>query len=299
VLFLGTPGAFSVPPLLALLEAGIQAAAVVVPSTRGPDVPPIVKAAPKRRALPMANALVERNIMQIAWDRHIPLVEVGRLTRSDTLEALAAFQAEALCVACFPQRIPQPLLALPLGALNLHPALLPAYRGPAPGFWVLRNGERVTGATVHLMNTRFDAGDIMLQEAFEIPEGISSAALEQRCAEVGAPLLTRALHMLAAGTAQPIQQDEQQASYYACPTEQDFLVPTTRPARWAFNFLRGVASWDGLPVLQIGNERFAVHEALDYQAEAVLGQPSTCEGRELWVQCTPGVLHVSYFTSPV
>ncbi len=292
VLFLGTAGAFSVPPLVALLGAGIAVSAVVMPSTRGPDAAPVIKTAPERRSLPMAHAFTERTIAQIAWEQHLPVVEVGRLSRQDALDTLAAFQADALCVACFPQRIPRPLLDLPLGALNLHPSLLPAYRGPAPGFWVLRNGERVTGATVHLMNERFDAGDILLQAAFEIPEGISSAALEQRCAEVGAPLMVRALRMLATGAAQPIPQDESQASYYSWPREEDFVVTTTRPARWAFNFIRGAASWDWLPELHIGSERFAIREALDYQPEAVLGQPSQRQGQELWVQCAPGVLHV-------
>jgi methionyl-tRNA formyltransferase len=292
VLFLGTTGAFSVPPLKALLAAGIAVCAVVMPSTRGPDAAPVVKAAPERRSLPMAHAYIERTIAQIAWEQHIPVVEIGRLSRQDTLEMLAAFGANALCVACFPQRVPAPLLRLPLGALNLHPSLLPAYRGPAPGFWVLRNGEQFTGATVHLMNERFDAGDILLQQSFEIPEGISSAALEQRCAEVGAPLLARALEMLAAGTAQPIPQDEQHASYYSWPREEDFIVPATRPARWAFNFVRGAASWEWQPELHIGSERFAIREVLDYQPEAVLEQPFQRQGQELWAQCSPGVLHI-------
>jgi methionyl-tRNA formyltransferase len=291
VLFLGTAGAFSAPPLKALLEAGIPVCAVVMPSTRGPDAPPAIKA-PERRRLPMAHAFTERAIAQIAWEQQIPVVEIGRLSRPDALDMLASFQADALCVACFPQRVPRPLLCLPLGALNLHPSLLPAYRGPAPGFWVLRNGEQFTGATVHLMNERFDAGAILLQAAFEIPEGITSEALEQRCAEVGAPLMVRALRMLAAGTAQPIPQDEQRASYYSWPREADFVVPTTRPARWAFNFIRGVASWEWLPELHIGTDRFAIREALDYQPEAVLGHPLMRQGQELWAQCAPGVLHV-------
>ncbi len=295
VLFLGTAGAFSVPPLVALLNAGVTVCAVVVPSPKGPHAAPVIKHAPdasERRRLPMAQSFMERTIAQIAWEQRVPVVEVGLLSRQDTLDTLALFQADALCVACFPQRAPEPLLQLSLGALNLHPSLLPAYRGPAPGFWVLRNGEQFTGATVHLMDEHFDAGDILLQEAFEIPEGISSAALEQHSAEVGAPLLVRALRMLANGTAQPLKQDEQQASYYSWPREEDFLVPTTRPARWAFNFLRGVASWEWLPELQINHERFAVRAALDYQAEGTLGQPFQRQGQELWAQCAPGVLHV-------
>ena len=128
--------------------------------------------------------------------------------------------------------------------------------------------------------------------AFEIPEGISSAALEQQCAALGAPLLAQAVRALAAGTAIRTPQPSEGSSYYSWPGDEDFVVPVTRPARWAFNFIRGVADWGGPLTLHIGAERFPVRQALDYQPDALLGQPSRREGDELWAQCAPGVLHV-------
>jgi methionyl-tRNA formyltransferase len=297
VLFLGTPGDFSLPALEALLAAGLPVCGVALPAGGAPPIAgPIITHEPARAgraALPLLTPFMNRTIAQVARERGIPLLAIDTRFGEEALARLVALQPEVICVACWPQRLPKALLdLLPLGCLNLHPALLPAYRGPSPGFWVLRNGERYTGATIHLMDEHLDTGDILLQTAFEIPDGITSAALEQRCAEVGAPLLAQAVRARAAGTATRTPQLSVGSSYYSWPKDEDFSVPVKRSARWAYNFLRGVADWGGPLELLIGAERFPVRQALDYQPGAVLGQPYRRDGAELWAQCAPGVLHV-------
>ena len=223
-LYFGAIGEFSIPPLEALLADGLTVCGVVLPAPGGlASEAPVIRREPARVArshLPMLTPYMNRTIAQIAWERNIPVIEVGRLTSLETLETLAALQPDVICVACFPKRLPRALLDLPpLGCLNVHPSLLPAYRGPSPGYWALRNGERTTGATIHLMDEQFDSGDILMQQAFEIPPGITAAALEQRCSVLGGPLLARAVRALAAGTAVRIKQDPAQASYYSWPDE--------------------------------------------------------------------------------
>ena len=295
VLYMGTTGGLSMPPLEALLADGLPVCAVVVPGS-APVVEPIIRHSPPRvghAGLPMLTPPMNRTIAQLAWEREIPVVEVSALTGEPTLTALAAFQPDVICVACFPWHLPRALLALPpLGCLNLHPALLPAYRGPTPEFWVLRNGEQYTGATIHLMDEQFDSGDILLQDRFEIPDGISSVELERRCARLGAPLMVQAVHMLASGTATRIKQAPEQSSYYSRPKIEDFWIPVTRPARYAHNFICSFVHWNSMLELHIGSEHFPVRQALEYQPDGVLGQPYRREGNELWVQCAPGVLHV-------
>jgi methionyl-tRNA formyltransferase len=237
---------------------------------------------------------MNRTLLQLAEQHGIPVIEIGRLASAHTLAALAAFQPDVICVASFPWRLPRTLLALPrLGCLNLHPSLLPAYRGPMPNFWVLRHGEQYSGVTLHLMDEQLDTGDILLQARLEIPEGISITELERRSAALGAPLMVQAVHLLASGTARGRKQQPEQGSYYSRPTAEDFQISTTRPARWAFNFIRGVSFMNSPLELQIGDQRFRVGQALDYQADGVLGQPYRREGNGLWAQCTPGVLHVT------
>lgn len=223
-LYFGTTGEFSIPPLEALLADGLTVCGVVMPAPGGlVSAAPVIRRAPARAVrshLPMLTPYMNRTIAQIAWEQTIPVIEVGRLSSAETLERLAALKPDVICVACFPHRLPRALLDLPrLGCLNVHPSLLPAYRGPSPGYWVLRNGERATGVTIHLMDEQLDSGDILLQQAFEIPPGITASALEQQCAVLGGPLLARAVRALAAGTATRTRQDPAQASYYSWPDE--------------------------------------------------------------------------------
>jgi methionyl-tRNA formyltransferase len=142
------------------------------------------------------------------------------------------------------------------------------------------------------MDEGLDSGDILLQERIAIPEGVSGPALEERCATVGAELMLRAVWALHAGTAMPRKQIEEGSSRYPWPSAEDFRIPVTRPARWAFNFMRGVAHW-GVPfAIEVPGQRFLAREALSYTPSGELGSPFVQKGEELWVQCSSGVLHV-------
>lgn len=225
-LYFGTSGEFSIPPLEALLADGLPVRGVIMPAAGSlASAAPIIRKRPAsiaRASIPMLTPFIHRTIAQIAWERDIPVIEVSRLSSPETLAVLAAFQPDVICAACFPLRLPRALLVLPpLGCLNVHPSLLPAYRGPSPGYWLLRNGERRTGVTIHLMDEQFDSGDILMQQAFEIPEGITPGALEQRCAALGGPLLAQVVRALAAGTAVRTPQDSERASYYSWPEDDE------------------------------------------------------------------------------
>lgn len=313
VLFFGMPCAFSYAPLAALLASPLAVAAVVVPGRRAPRTaraqtsPAWAAARPRADApgmpagvrvlpppdLPLLAPGQERALVYLAWARRIPVLQVANLADAATVAALAGYRPDVIAVACFPWRLPPAVLALPrLGALNVHPSLLPAGRGPAPLFWTFRLGERRTGVTVHLMTDELDAGDILLQEALEVPEGIAGLDLEERCAEVGGRLLVEAIRALAGGTAVRRPQDPAAASYHPWPPPADLVVDPDRPAGWAFGFIRGVASLGYQPVVHCEGERLGVEEALGYEPDGVLGQPCLRRGHELRLQCTPGVLHL-------
>jgi methionyl-tRNA formyltransferase len=294
VLYLGMPGAFSLAPLAALLDAGAPVCAVLVPAA-APGAPALRARPPVRAAragLPLLTVYRETSVVSLAWERGIPLLEAAREGAAESLAQMAALAPDVACVACWPRRLPGALLRLPrLGSLNLHPSLLPAHRGPAPLFWTLRAGDARAGVTVHEMDERLDGGAILAQEALDLPDGIDGAALERRCADAGGRLLARTVRALAEGRAERRPQDPDAGGYEPWPAPADFVVTPDRPARWAFNFIRGAAYWGGPPELRIGAERFAVAEALGYAPEATLGAPYRRAGAEIWVQYTPGVLH--------
>ncbi len=304
MLFFGMAGQFSRAPLLALLEAGIDVRAVVMPSVARlagappSGTPPITTRAPAGttsphgRALPLLGSEVAENIARIAAARGIPVLEVARPGDPETLAVLGAYVPDAICVACFPWRVPRGLLELPrLGCVNLHPSLLPENRGPDPLFWTFRRGDATIGVTAHLMDERLDAGPIVAQRVLPVPEAIDEFALEGRCAEVGGELLAQAVWELARGTARPAPQDEARATTYSWPQEADYVVTPQRPAWWAHRFVTGV-SGRGIPIhLEIGERTFKVVESLGYEPEATQVAPWQLSDDLLALRCVSGVWH--------
>jgi len=129
VMFFGMPGSFSQPSLRALLNNGIEVCAVIIPAIhdRGAsaDQPALYRRErlrPASSTLPMLHSSLESTIVQLAWQREIPLWEVHRLSDPTTVSTFADYQPDVVCVACFSLRIPRAILEIPrLGCLNVIP----------------------------------------------------------------------------------------------------------------------------------------------------------------------------------
>ena len=137
--------------------------------------------------------------------------------------------------------LPKEMLAIPrLGAFNMHGSLLPKYRGRAPVNWALVNGESRTGATLHVMTARPDAGDIVDQEAVEIGPDDSAVEVQRRVSSAAVRILHRRLPELLAGTAPRRPQDESAATTFPRRGPADGRIDWTRSARDVHNLVRAV-----------------------------------------------------------
>jgi methionyl-tRNA formyltransferase len=294
VIYFGTTGAFSAPPLMALLRAEYEVRAVVLAALDYAQPirrVPVTKAPPRGRSVPLLATHGDQNIVALATERDISVWEVGNLHGTETLETLAGYAPDALCVACFARKLPASLLNLPrLGALNVHPSLLPDNRGPDPLFWTFWRGDEAAGVTVHLMDERFDAGPILAQQGEPVPNGMTEAALEARLADLGGELLVQALGALADGSAHPQPQDESRATAFPWPSPEDYIVTPAWSARRTYRFLTGVAPRSAPARLALDGATFVVREALGYEAQARLDAPWRLEGDLLTARLTPGVL---------
>ncbi len=294
ILYLGMFGELSLRPLAALIKAGATLCAVVVPASDPKGFETLRELEPPQPdadALPVLSKFVSPNIVTLAWDNHIPVFEVADIRRSPS--SLDELRPDLICVSCFSRIIPRQLLALPkFGALNLHPSLLPAYRGPSPLFWQFRNGETRAGVTLHFMNERADAGDILLQSEVKFPDGITSAEAERICAAAGAQLMVDGIKLVENGNPPHREQSEGEASYFPFPSRADCTLSTEWPARRAFNFMRGASEWSPFEI-RVSESVFRVREALAYSPDEKLGESYRREGNELLIQFSPGVLRVS------
>ena len=298
VLFLGMQGRFSYPSLRALLGAGIQVCAVVIPAEQsfGANLPVIQKREQpqtSRMMLPVLYSSVHTSILELAWERDIPVWEVRQLSDPETIRVFAAYHPDMICVACFSKRILRGILDIPpLGCLNVHPTLLPTNRGPEPLFWTFREGIQRTGVTIHLMDEGMDSGAIVAQEVIEIPDGISYTELEAQCAELGGKLLARSVWDLYNGVAKPVEQDETKSSYHAFPSDDDFVVPVAEwDARHVYNFICGVVSWGTPIILLVGNKSVRVKKAITYSHMDIDHNDNDVYrqlGEGFWIRCKQG-----------
>jgi methionyl-tRNA formyltransferase len=116
---------------------------------------------------------------------------------------------DVLCIVTMSHLLPEAILALPrLGTVNLHPSLLPAYRGPGALFWQLVDGVPETGVTAHLLDKGEDTGPVLAQSRFPLPLGTSYHELTERIVETSPALLLEALERLAHGFAAAPQPRE-------------------------------------------------------------------------------------------
>lgn len=151
---------------------------------------------------------------EFATCRDIPVLQPKSLKDPEFAALLESYNADIFVVVAYGKLIPRSVFAMPrLGTINLHPSLLPKYRGAAPVQWALINGDSVTGVTVQMINEELDAGDIVLQEKIAIDENINAGELYDLVFPIGAELVVKSIELLGSGKSELIQQDNSEATH--------------------------------------------------------------------------------------
>lgn len=226
---------FSLPVLQALIEQGhsSDAAARLVGVVTQPD-------RPAGRGRRIAGNVVKA--AAIAAD--LPVLQPHRLREVHALQQLTQWAPELIVVASFGQILPRSVLQMPRhGSLNLHPSLLPRYRGSSPIVAPLLAGDRVTGTTLMLMSAQMDAGPILAQESTPIANGETAGELESRLAQMSADLLLRELPGWLDGKISPVSQDESLATYTQRVEKSDGQIDWTLPAEVLALRVRAFNPW--------------------------------------------------------
>lgn len=158
------------------------------------------------------------SLLEIADRRDLDTVDVTHVHRAETLEALRAATPDLIIVAGFSKILKREVIEIPrIACVNIHPSLLPAYRGPNPVYWVVANGERQTGVTAHFIDEGIDSGDIIDQEEVPIEPGAGEEDVFADCVEAAARLASRVVRQFHEGRVRRIPQDPALASYFSHP----------------------------------------------------------------------------------
>jgi len=230
VVFMGTPDS-SLPVLEGLLSGDYRVVGVY---TR-PDRP----AGRGRRSTPPT-------VKTYAQGCGLTVFQPSSWRREEAVQELRSLRPEAIIVAAYGRILPLEVLEIPpKGVLNLHPSLLPRYRGPSPVVGALLGGESVTGVTVMLMDQGMDTGPIVAQRQTAILPREKAGELTHRLFRLGAELLLEVLPAWKAGTITPALQDERQATSTGLYVKGDGELDWSLPAAVLERRLRAFDSWPG------------------------------------------------------
>ncbi len=213
-------------------------------------------------------------VKEYAVATKLPVLSPEKVGDAASLEALKQLHADLFVVVAYGQYIPSSVLELPpQRSINLHPSLLPKYRGASPIQWALANGDTRTGATILYVSEKMDSGDIILQCDVPIRPEDNAATLEPILATKGAELLMKAVGQIRSGTVCARAQDDGQATEVRKLNKEDGRLDWTLPADALNNRIRAFVSWPGCfceAPARAGMQRVKVLRA---RVEAGDGQP--------------------------
>ena len=195
VLFVGFPSDYSLAFLLGLLQLDVHVCGIVT----SPGAHPAI--------------LGDNALSRIADHLGVPLLRTWRINDDHSRIDLAELRPAAAVMASFNQIVNAPTLRIPQhGFINIHPSLLPQYRGPEPVYWVIADGADRTGITLHRAVPKVDAGPILAQAEVAVDPRDTSGTLTRRLVGAGVPLIGTALTALLAD-APGTQPDLLEGSY--------------------------------------------------------------------------------------
>lgn len=278
---MGTPG-FALPSLAQVRQEHDIAAVITQPDR------------PRGRGQKYSFSPVKK----MALEAGLTVLQPRRLGTAEVLDHLESLQADAFVVVAFGQKIPPRLLEMaPYGCINVHPSLLPKYRGAAPINAAIINGRAVTGVTTMYLSLEWDAGDIILQVEEKIKPRDTAGTLQERLSLKGAELLSETLRQLAAGTAPRLAQNEDEATFAPKLSKEDGRLDFRKPARELDCLIRGMNPRPGA-YARIGQEDVKVWQAVPQRETGSPGQILGAEKSGLLVGCGEGSLRLEKVQRP-
>jgi methionyl-tRNA formyltransferase len=282
LIMLGT-GDFALPTFEHLIDSGHPVVALITQPDR-----------PQGRK----REIIESLIKQSAEARGVLTLQPEDVNSPESLDLIRSLRADLLVTAAYGQILSPALLAIPrLGGINLHGSILPAYRGAAPVARAIQHGETETGITVIRMTPRIDAGGIAATATTAIGPDETAGELEERLANLGAPLLTRVVDALAVGSITVALQDRTKVTKAPKLRKEDGVIDWRQPARSVHDLVRAMQPWpaastswrpraaEAKPAV-----RLIVHKTAIAQGQGAPGEVLEAAGEQLVVAAGEGAV---------
>ena len=226
ILFMGTPD-FAKESLDKLYQAGYEICGVVTPPDR-----------PSGRGM----KLIPSPVKEYATQKNLKLFQPEKIANNTEFkDEIKALSPDLVCVVSYGVILPKSFLKIPpKGCINVHPSMLPKYRGSAPIQWAVLNGDKTTGVSIMYLDEGMDSGDIIVQEETEIGEYETSGELWNRLSTLGANLLLESVQKIENGTAKRCKQPEEFTLAPMLEKEMALIKWNEKNAEEIKNLVRGL-----------------------------------------------------------
>ena len=234
------------------------------------------------------------SVAQVCADHGITAITVDDANDPDVIARIRELSPDFLFSFYYRKMLGAELLAIPKrGALNMHGSLLPKYRGRVPINWAVLHGETETGASLHYMEVKPDAGNLVAQTSVPILGDDTAHEVFQKVVVAAEVTLVRALPQLIAGTAPSVPLDLAAGSYFSGRKPEDGRIDWTKPAREVNNLVRAVAPPYPGAFTEIGGERIIIARARVLESASHLSSAAgtiVCDQQRAAIVCGDGQL---------
>jgi methionyl-tRNA formyltransferase len=183
----------------------------------------------------------------LAAELGLPLYKPEKLSDSSVIDTLQKTQADVFVVLSYGKIIPESILNIPPHkSINIHPSLLPKYRGPTPMPAALLNGDTETGTTIMLMDKEMDHGPILAQRSVPIDPDDTFLTLQDKLSKLSAHLLIDTLPGYIQGDIKPQEQNHAEATYCKLQSKEDGKINWQQTATQIYNQFRALYPWPGI-----------------------------------------------------
>jgi methionyl-tRNA formyltransferase len=233
---------------------------------------------------------------EAARELDLPLHQTADVNSPESVEAIRAAKPAAIAVCAFGQLIKEPLLSEFL-MLNVHPSLIPRWRGAAPIERALMAGDATTGVTIMRVTAGLDSGPVALVQEVPVAPDDDYESLSAKLADVGGDLLVRALEEQEAGGLEFKEQDDARATYAEKVSAEERHLQPSMPAAELERIVRALAPRVGAYLELEGGDRLGVREARALQDGPAMGAIEA-RGNQLLVGSSDGGLRLDVVQPP-
>lgn len=245
---------------------------------------------------PIYNNSIYLRLQSFCERNFIHFERLSDFADNNLIAKLKLLSIDVIVVCHFQKILKKELIELPkYGSINLHPSLLPLYRGMAPQHWPIINGDTETGLTVHFIDEGVDTGDIIVQKKLSIGKDTYVFDLQNQMKIVYATIVKESLEIIESRLGKYLKQSDLKGSYYGRLRKSNCIITENMDTIAAYNLIRGVS----FPYFGARVENYIIWKAkiIDYDKSTIFGSEEkkfgvVTLGNDKYIRLFDGVLKI-------